>query len=60
MPLGPRVLLTRSAIAIAPTKEDMRALEPWRDGGREGGRDNKYVWGNQANQALRSRWLANR
>jgi hypothetical protein len=28
MPLGPRVVLTRSAMAMAPTKEDMRALEP--------------------------------
>lgn len=42
MPLGPRVVLTRSAMAIAPMKEDMRAFSPLNGreggGGRKGGR----------------------
>jgi hypothetical protein len=28
IPLGPNVLFTRSAMAMAPTKDDMRALSP--------------------------------
>ena len=31
IPFGPRVVLTRSATAIAPTKEDMRACSPYVD-----------------------------
>ena len=29
IPLGPRVDLTRSATAVAPTKESMRAFAPY-------------------------------
>jgi hypothetical protein len=29
MPLGPSVVFTRSAMAMAPTKEAMRAFSPW-------------------------------
>lgn len=29
MPLGPRVVFTRSAMAMAPTKEDRRAFSPF-------------------------------
>jgi hypothetical protein len=39
MPLGPKVVFTRSAIAIAPTKEDMRALSPYKAQYREELRD---------------------
>jgi len=28
MPLGPNVVLTKSAMAMAPTKEDKRAFSP--------------------------------
>ena len=28
MPLGPKVVFTKSAIAMAPTNDDMRALSP--------------------------------
>jgi hypothetical protein len=31
MPFGPRVVFTKSAIAIAPTKEDILALSPYND-----------------------------
>ena len=40
IPLGPRVVFTRSAMAMAPMKEDMRAFSPLREGERgEEGRE---------------------
>lgn len=38
IPLGPRVDLTRSATAVAPTKESMRAFAPYiiKENGRVG------------------------
>ena len=38
MPLGPRVVLTRSAMAMAPMKECMRAFSPCKARSRGAGR----------------------
>lgn len=43
MPLGPSVVLTRSATAMAPTNDDMRAFSPCAHARRERGKGDATV-----------------